>query len=152
MELDDVAGWIRDKGLPIRGNRTRIADRVASTPKLGDRGVEICDSDSEVLTDAGRRLGLDEVKLLAAGVKPGASETEVRPVFPPLETDGVLVEGQSLVEVAYVDGDVVNGERLHAGILASSAPACRPDRPRRGACGWSRPGFDTLPGYRSASS
>ncbi len=118
LQLDAVTGRIGEERLAARADRLRIGHVDPPVPQLGDGGIEIGDRHREVLTELRRRRGLDEVHLLVAGIEPGATEAERRPVAALGQPEHVDVEPPRRLHVVDVDGHVVQPERFHGVSLA----------------------------------
>ena len=118
MELDHIARRVADEGLTAGGDWRRVGRPVATCPQLGDDGIEIVDAHGEVLAEVGRRRSLEEVDLLVADVEPSTSKAKVGPIIPPDQAQSTFVERQGFIEVVDVDGNMVDSEGFHNGILA----------------------------------
>ena len=66
----------------------------------------------------GRRL--EQVDLAGPEVDPGPGEAEVGPVDAHGASEDLRVERHRRVDVGHIDGDVVDGERVHAPSLPVS--------------------------------
>jgi hypothetical protein len=98
---------------------------VTSSTQLLDGRVEVRDEQSKVLTEVGWRLGLEQVQLLAATcIEPGTAESEVRTVVPNAESHCLHIELDRLVNIANVDGYVVDAEGLHGVIVPDGDQRC----------------------------
>jgi hypothetical protein len=93
---------------------------VATCPQLGDDTVEIVDAHGEVLTQVGRCLSLDEMELLLADVEPSTRKPKVGAILAPDQPESAFVVRQGRVEIVNVDGDMMDGEGFHDGILADA--------------------------------
>jgi hypothetical protein len=91
---------------------------VTVSPHLGYDSVEIVHAHGEVLAHVRRCLSLDEMELLITDVEPSTPKPKVRSIIASEQPEGAFVERQRLVEIADVDGDVMDGEGFHDGILA----------------------------------
>jgi len=95
--------------------------RCTSTAPLlqgGDCGINVVDSDREVVRIDGLGVGLHQVHLLAAGVEPvPAAEIRARQLR---HAEHVAVEGETLLPVGDADGHMVYTGWLHRLILPRS--------------------------------
>lgn len=118
MEFHAVAGRVGDEGLTARAHGPGIAHFNTPVTQLGHRGLEVVDLKGEVLAEIGRRLPLDQMDLLAAGVEPGAAEGKVGAVSPRLEAEDIAVEAECGLDVVDVEGDVMDSQGTHPAIVA----------------------------------
>ena len=73
--------------------------------QVGDCGINVVDSDREVVRNGRLGVGLHEVYLLAAGIEPvPRAEIWPRQLRHP---EKVTIEGETLLHVGDTDGDVV---------------------------------------------
>ena len=105
--------------------------RCTSTPcslQVGDCGIDVVDSDREVVRTERLGIGLHQVHLLAAGVEPvPRAEIGARQLR---HAENVTIEGETLLRVGDADGDMVYTGRLHRSILTRSHMAIPPFRLR----------------------
>ena len=130
VQLDEVAGRVLQKRLAVASHGNRIAHLHAPAPELVDGGVEVVDEQREVLAAGRGRRRVDQVDLLDAGVEPDTVDAEVRRPVPALgQPQDVDIEGDCGIDVVDVDGDMVDGERLHPTSLAPSNDPCPAHHP-----------------------
>src|SRR5689334_9923540 len=119
MQLDEVSSWIVEKRLEVCAHGGRVAHLDVACAELADAGVEVGDENGEVLAVAGGHLAFDEMDLLPAGVEPGATKTEVRPVGSSAQPENVDIEVERGIDVVHIDRHVVHCERFHSGKITS---------------------------------
>ena len=95
------------------GSATSIP-RARSSPTAAS---EIADPHGEVLAEVAGHRRLDQMDLLAAHVDPGAGDAQVGSIVTKPAPQHLGVEGDALVDVGHVEGDMVDGQRLHGQIL-----------------------------------
>lgn len=88
-----------------------------------------------MLAEAGGRLSLDQMDLLAAGVEPGTTEGEVGSVRSRLEAEDVAVEAERSLDVVDVEGNVMDSHGSHPAILSSPGAGVRGGGTRAGPAG-----------------
>jgi hypothetical protein len=107
-------------------------------PELRDHVVKVVHLQREVLAHCRGWFALDEMDLLVPGVEPGTGEPEVRTVFSAYQPQMMNVEARCLIDVADVDRDVMDADRLHqrslpvGRISGDAGPRCGPVGPQRG--------------------
>ena len=109
MQLDTIAGRVAQECLPCGPDRRRVAHVKPLCTEFGDDLVEVANLQRKVLADCRRRLGLDQVDLLASGVEPLATEPEVGTVCSAYQPKLLDVEARRFVGVTDVDRDVMHG-------------------------------------------
>ena len=113
VELDDVSRGVGDEGLAVGPYGDGIPDGDAVRAQLHHHLVEVGDLNREVLTDIRRQRGLEEMDLLGPEVDPSACDTEVGTVVAQPPPEYVGIEGDRLVDVTDIHGNVVDGKGLH---------------------------------------
>ena len=101
--------------MPGAGDKRGPVHLDALLLQVGDGGIDVVDSDREVVRTERLGIGLHQVHLLAAGVKP----------VPPAEigarqlrhAEHIAIEGETLLRVGDADGDMVYTGCLHRSIV-----------------------------------
>jgi hypothetical protein len=116
VQLEQVAEWIVQEGLVPSAVDERDPVHVnALLLQVGDGGIDVVDSDREVVRTERLGVGLHQVHLLAAGVEP-VPRAEIR-ALQLCHAEHVAVEGETLLRVGDADGDMVYTGWLHRLIL-----------------------------------
>ena len=116
VQLDQVAERIVQEGLvPGAGDERYPVHLDALLLQIADGGIDVVDSDREVVRAGRLGIGLHQVHLLAAGVEPvPRAEIGARQLR---HAERVTIEGETLLRVGDADGDVVYTGWLHPSIL-----------------------------------
>jgi hypothetical protein len=106
VQLDQVTEGIVQNGLiPGAGNERDSVNLDALLLQVGDCGIDVVDSDREVVRNGRLGVGLHEVYLLAAGIEPvPRAEIRARQLR---HSEKVTIEGETLLRVGDTDGDMV---------------------------------------------
>ena len=116
VQLEQVAERIVQEGLvPGAGDERDPVHLDALLLQVADGGIDVVDSDREVVCTERLGVGFHQVDLLAAGVEPvPGAEIGARQLR---HAEHVPVEGETLVRVGDADGDMVYTGWLHRSIL-----------------------------------
>lgn len=124
IQLDQVAERIVQESLaPGPRDERNPVHLDALLLQVGDGGIDVVDSDREVIPAERRGVGFHQVHLLAAGVEPvarakiGAGQLR--------HPKHVAIEGETLLRIGDTDGDVVYTGWLHRSILPRIQPPSR---------------------------
>src|SRR6516162_8939171 len=116
VQLEQVAERIVQEGLvPGAGDERDPVHLNALLCQVGDGGIDVVDSDREVVRSERLGVGLHQVHLLATGVEP-IPRAEVG-AWQLRHAQHVAVEGETLLCVGDADGDMVYTGWLHRSIL-----------------------------------
>jgi hypothetical protein len=112
VQLEQVAERIVQEGLVPGARDERDPEHLdAVLLQVGDGGIDVVDSDREVVRTGRLEVGLHQVHLLAAGVKPvPRAEIGARQLR---HAKHVAIEGETLLRVGDADGDMVYTGWLH---------------------------------------
>jgi hypothetical protein len=116
VQLEQVAERIVQEGLvPGAGDERNPVHLDALLLQVGEGGIDVVDSDREVVRTERLGVGLHQVDLLAAGVEPvPRAEIGARQLRHP---EHVAIERETLLRVGDADGDMVHTGWLHRSIL-----------------------------------
>ena len=119
VQLDEVAERIVQEGLaPGAGDEWDPVHLDALLLQVGDGGIDVVDSDREVVRSERLGIGFHQVHLLATGVEPvPRAEIGARQLR---HAEHIAIEGEALLRVSDADGDMVHTGRLHRSILTRS--------------------------------
>jgi hypothetical protein len=106
VQLEQVAEWIMEEGLvPGAGDERDAVHLDALLLQVGDGGIDVVDSDREVVRTGRLGVGLHQVYLLAASVEPvPPAEVGARQLC---HAEHVAVKGETLLRVGDADGDMM---------------------------------------------
>jgi hypothetical protein len=96
---------VQNSLIPGAGNKRDSVNLDALLLQVGDCGIDVVDSDREVVRNGRLGVGLHEVYLLAAGIEPvPRAEIRARQLR---HSEKVTIEGETLLRVGDTDGDMV---------------------------------------------
>jgi hypothetical protein len=116
IQLEQVAKRIVQEGLlPGPRDKRDPLHLDALLLQIADSGIDIVDSDRKVVRAEWLGVGLHQMHLLAARVKPiPGAEIGARQLR---HAEHVAIEGEAFLRVGYADGDMVYTGWLHRSIL-----------------------------------
>ena len=141
VQLEEIAERIMQEGLvPDARDERDPVHLDALVLQVGDRGIDVVDSDREVVRTGRLGIGFHQMHLLAAGIEPAPwAKIGARQLR---HAEHVAIEGETLLRVGDADGDVVHTGRLHRLILTRIPHS----RMKFGTCRVSFPGEAVLMG------
>src|SRR6516165_4618072 len=129
VQLEQVAERIVQESLvPGAGDERDSVHLDALLLQVADGGIDVVDSDREVVRIGRRGVRLHQVHLLAAGVQPVPwAEIGARQLR---HAEHVAIEGETRLRIGDTDGDMVYTGGLHRSILPRTLHSCVPFKTR----------------------